>query len=161
MDVELTTSPLLTGLADAFVLESNNSSNAWGLGPRAGLEASCLLGKGFRFLGDAAVSVLYTQYTHITHQEAPLTAALPNPIGITQTNMQTVRPELDLGLGIGYGTYISKQRFHFDLSANYDFIVFWEQNMIRKLLDEAITGVGSAANNIYMQGLNVTARFDF
>lgn len=154
-------SGIFTGLSYPTIT-SENSSNSWAIGPRVGLDASYLLGMGFRLEGSTAGSLLATQYTHVRHQENIATIGnTPSTIGTEINNYNCVRPEVDLGLGLGWGKYLSEGRFYFDLSANYDFIAFFEQNMIRNLLDQSVAGVGSSASNLYFQGLNITARFDF
>lgn len=153
INVDLTITPPLSTPEQTVV--STNSSNSWSVGPRTGFDAACLLWKGFRIDSTAAASLLYTQFTHVAHQEND------GAIALTQTDLQTLTPELDLSLGLGWGTYLAKQRFHLDLSAGYDFNIFWNQNQIRKNLDEAITGVSPTAGNLYLHGLNITTRFDF
>ena len=162
VNVGASVSSLIFSDPSASVIYSRNHSNSWGVGPRAGFEASCLLGMGFRFEGDAAASVLYTKYTSIEHSEqAASLAAVPSKLGLTMNQYVTVRPELDMSIGFGWGTYLDGQTYHIDFSAKYDFAVFWQQNMIRKLLDQAVAGTGAAAGNLYLQGLNVRGSFDF
>lgn len=162
MDVAVTPpTSVFTSLASA-VVSSVNSSNSWGVGPRVGIDGSYLLGKGIRFEGRAATSLLVTQFTHVRHREGQAqTGTTPSVLGSSIHNFNCVRPEGDLGIGLGWGMYSAKGDFHFDLTANYDFLVFFEQNMIRKLLDQTISGVSPAVSNLYLQGLNITARFDF
>jgi hypothetical protein len=162
MDVAVTPpTSIFTSLTSPVIL-SQNSSNSWGVGPRVGLDASYLLGMGIRFEGRAATSLLVTQFTHVRHKETQATVGnLPTTLGSSIHNYNCVRPEGDLSIGLGWGRYSPKGRFHFDLTANYDFLVFFEQNMIRKLLDQTISGVSPAVSNLYFQGLNITARFDF
>ena len=143
-------------------ITSTNSSNSWAIGPRVGLDASYLLGMGFRFEGRAAASLLVTQFTHVRHKENVVTPGqTPTTLASQIKKYNCLRPEGDLGIGLGWGKYLSQGRYHFDLTANYDFLVFFEQNMIRKLLDQTISGVSPAVSNLYFQGLNITARFDF
>jgi len=162
MDVGITLPTSIFTNTTSPVIHSVNSSNSWGVGPRVGLDASYLLGMGIRFEGRAAASLLVTQFTHVRHKEDQATVGVtPTVLGSSIHNYNCVRPEGDLGIGLGWGMYSPKGRFHFDLTANYDFLVFFEQNMIRKLLDQTISGVSPAVSNLYFQGLNITARFDF
>lgn len=141
---------------------SKNFSNSWAIGPRVGLDASYLLGMGIRFEGSMAASILVTQYTKVRHREDVASAStVPSVLGAKISKYNSLRPEADLSLGLGWGRYLHKGRYHFDLSANYDFLIFFEQNMIRKLLDQTISGVSPAVSNLYFQGLNISARFDF
>ncbi len=72
----------------------------------------------------------------------------------------TVRPMLDLGLGIGWGMYAFDNQYHFDFLATYDFNVYWNQNMMRTLADDFAIGVPSS-NDLFQQGLTLRAQFDF
>lgn len=153
---------LVISTQSAPVIYSRNSSNSWALGPRVGFNTSWLLGMGFRVEGGAAGSLLFTQYTSIKHREKVADSTIsPSTIKTSFSNLNVIRPEADLSLGLGWGSYFNKQRFHFDLSADYDFMIFFEQNMIRKLLDQTISGVGASVSNLYLHGLNIKARFDF
>jgi len=162
IDVTVTPpSSIFTSLSSP-ILTSKNSSNSWAIGPRVGLDASYLLGMGIRFEGRAAASLLVTQFTHVRHEENVATPGItPSTLASQIKKYNCVRPEGDLGIGLGWGKYLANGRYHFDLTANYDFLVFFEQNMIRKLLDQTISGVSPAVSNLYFQGLNITARFDF
>ena len=48
---------------------SNNHSSSWAVGPTTGVGGHWFLGRGFRFEGNAAASILYTQYTTNSHSE--------------------------------------------------------------------------------------------
>lgn len=141
---------------------SRNHSNSWALGPRVGLGANCLLSRGFRLEGNAAGSLLFTQYTTIGHSENNTSATgVPATMSTTITDYDCVRPVAELGLGFGWGRYLHNQRYHIDFSLTYDFTLFWQQNMIRKLVDQAVIGSGAAAGNLDLHGLTLTGRFDF
>lgn len=142
---------------------SRNSSHSWGVGPRAAVEVDCLLGMGFRLEGEVGTSLLFTQYTNVRHSEnVANAAAVPQTLTAEFHDYNCVRPIGELGLGIGWGSYLADQKYHIDLSASYDFMLFWNQNMMRKLLDTVNDGVGGAAGgDLSLNGLTFTARFDF
>lgn len=163
MTVDLTESAgLLTGALSPQPITSNNTSHSWSIGPKLGLNGDLLLCSGFRLEGEAAASLLYTQYTTVKHSEdAASTTFTPGPYTVSYTNYNCVRPVAELGLGIGWGTYLADRKFHIDFSADYDFTYFWSQNMMRKLLDDTLAGTSSSAADLYFHGLTATARFDF
>ena len=66
----------------------------------------------------------------------------------------------DMSIGLGWGSYFACQDYHFDLLAPYDFNVMWGQNMMRQLVSSYSYTVG-APGDLQIQGLTVTARFDF
>lgn len=140
-------------------IQSRNLSHSWALGPRFGSEARCLLPMGFRLEGDFAASLLFTRYTTVFQKEdAANTVSLDRYL--TYTNYDTLRPAIEAGLGLGWGRYLSNQDYHLDFSASYDFQLFWDQNMMRKLVSEQYNQ-SYATGNLLLQGLTVKARFDY
>ncbi|MBS0627979.1 MAG: hypothetical protein JSS09_07195 [Verrucomicrobia bacterium] len=147
---------------DMSQVHSYNSSHSWGVGPRTGFDMSWLLGKGFKVEAEAAFSLLFTQYTKIKHAEQVASeAASPDILRAKLSYVNCVRPELDLGLGIGWGSYLAEQKYYIDFSAKYEFLLFWQQNMMRKLADQTVSGTGAAAGDLYLQGLDIRASFHF
>ena len=139
---------------------SHNRSQSWAVGPRAGLQAHWLLGWGFRMEGDVSGSLLYTRYTKVSHIEDAGTGSSLGSLSYHDYN--TLRPMADMGIGFGWGSYFDRQNYHFDLLATYDFNVMWGQNMMRQVTN-IVNGhlTSSAAGDLHLQGLTVTARFDF
>lgn len=143
---------------------SNNDSKGWGVGPNFAANMHWLLGKGFRVEGNAALSLLYMQYTQREHREQfseDITDTLP--INGHMPDRGYLRAINELGLGLGWGAYF-KDHYHFDLSARYDFTILWAQNAMREtvgyLANNAI-GYSNPAGNLNLHGLTLTARFDF
>ena len=154
----------------AYFTKSNWSS--WRLGPRLGVDGSWLLGCGFRFIGNASASLLYTRYTKLNYSSSIPNyvtensddggeAALANPTSWkTYKNYGTVRPNFEIDAGFGWGTYIGDE-FHLDFAATYDFNVFWNENMGASAANWAVSSVDAAPGNLYLHGLTIKARFDF
>lgn len=140
---------------------SRNQSHSWSLGPVFGSGARWLIGSGVRLEGHGDISLLFTQYSRLTHSENSVSANSDSPLfGTSQTNFNTVRPTAQLGLGIGWGSYTYCGKYHVDFSADYDFNVFWNQNMIRSLVDNFSAG-SSSSGDLFLHGLTLTGRFDF
>ncbi len=141
---------------------SFTQSKAWALGPKGGMQGHWHMGWGFRLEGDFAGALLFTRYYKTHHREDPTEASDP-AAGFTASmpNYNCLRPMAEMGLGLGWGSYFSNQSYHFDLLVNYDFMILWEQNMMRKLMDEIAVGTDASAGDLHMNGLTVTARFDF
>lgn len=137
---------------------SHNLSHAWSLGPRGGLQAHCLLGAGFRMEGDCSGSVLFTRYTKVAHEEVTPSSLV---YALQYCDYNTLRPMADMSIGLGWGSYFDHQNYHFDLLATYDFNVMWGQNMMRSIVDTHNLGSAFEAGALYLQGLTVSARFDF
>jgi hypothetical protein len=154
-------------MADAILLgqvanpiQSNNYAQSWALGPRFGLKGSFLLGAGFCLTGNIGSSLLYTDYIRITHSEDSASAgAFPNKLELNM-NTTTLKPAMETGLGICWNRRFSKDRYLFNIGADYDFLLFWSQNMMREMLD--ITWAKAAGNgDLYLHGLTLTAALSF
>jgi hypothetical protein len=143
-------------------LISHNRSKSWAVGPRAGFQGHWLLGYGFRMEGDVSGSILFTRYVSVTHREDSYTSMLPNTLYWTRfADYNTIRPMADLKVGLGWGSYFSRQNYHIDFLATYDFSVLWGQNMIRPLISSSVSTHTFEALDLHLQGLTATARLDF
>ena len=146
-------------LAVSGSLTSTFHQKSWGLGPRFAFDTNWLLGWGFRFMADAAASVMYTRYTHLdgTLNGGGTYGVTANLSTNSSTSYNTLRAVTETALGLGWGSYFGDNNdFHFDLSASYEFNVYWNQNMFGMVM----AGDG-APGNTYLHGLNIAARFDF
>jgi hypothetical protein len=139
--------------------ESFSKTDSWSIGPRMGIGTNWMLESGIRFFGSANASLLYTRY-YWKHREGN-----ESFIEITQFIAGTsgdscLRPNFDMDLGLGWGSYFTKNRWHIDLAASYDFKVFWNQNMMRYYLEQTGSFL-SDDHDLYLQGLTFMARMDF
>jgi hypothetical protein len=151
----------ISSLADQPI-ESTNSSNSWGVGPILGVSGNCLLGKGFRLEGSASTTLVYTTYTSINHSETVASTLFnPGPYTATYTNYIGLRPNIDAVLGLGYGKYLHSCDMHIDFAVAYEFSMYWGQNMMRKLLDNVLTGTSPAPSDLLLQGLILSLQFAF
>lgn len=146
------------------VWEANYASHANGIGPRFGANGNCYLGYGIKLIGNAAASLLFTGY-HVSQDVTSPDADTPLPVRTTLKEFSTLRPNLDISLGLGWDTYSYCQKFHWNIEAVYDFSIFWEQNMMRYLADlvgSNYYGIGGgSAGNLYLQGLIIKTGFNF
>ncbi len=152
-----------TGVAvPATTRRAQYYSRGNGVGPRIGMNGNWHLGYGLRFMGNAAASLLFTDYDvnqNVDRSDSSGTFVFPQKTKIDDLNV--LRPNLDLSLGLGWGSYFKCRRFHWDLAATYDFSVFWGQNMIRYLADTVQVGTQAAASDLYLQGLTIKTQFEF
>lgn len=124
----------------------NTKSHSWAIGPMLGTNAHWLFCHGLRLEGKASAAIVYTRYTQLTKDKQFVT----NPSRSIIPNYNSVNPMAELGMGFGWGRYLDNQNYYIDLSARYDFNIFWNQNQM-------IGGGG----DLYMHGLTLTGRFDF
>lgn len=140
-------------------LASNNKSHSWGIGPRLGVEGRYNLPMGFNLDGLIGATLLFNKFTEIKHSEGTASIYYEGPDSIN-ISYDSVRPELDLNLGFGWGMDISnKQRI--DLVLSYDFLYFWGQNMMRYVTDEFFAGTSAGSLDLYFQGITFKASYGF
>jgi len=152
------------GVANNQSLASNQNSRSWGIGPEIGLDTNWMFGYGLRMTAKAEADLLYTRYTTTTGETVTNlnTGAIITRDEISQKHSDYLRPHANLEMGFGWGTYFDNNKWHFDLLATYGFQVFWNQNMFRHFTDDIVRASSNAPNgDLFVQGLNLTARFDF
>ncbi len=144
-------------LGDSDLLSDHSYSvhmTSWGLGPKFVFDTNWLLGYGIKILGNIGASILYTQYNANASYYNVLNSVAASGSAEYLDNYGTLRPVTEFFLGLGWGSYFAKEKFHFDFSVGYDFDVYWDYNMLFYSIDQVI-------GNMYLQGMNIQVRFDF
>lgn len=139
----------------------SQDSNSFGIGPRVGLNSSWMVGYGIRIYANGEADILHTKYTKLrAHQESNVTTA--SILNINDDDAVYLRAHIESVLGLGWGTHFSNDAWYVDLSADYGFQVFFDQNMFRNFVGDQNIGKSISPNgNLYVHGLTMTLRFDF
>ncbi len=141
---------------------SRNRSHNLGIGPKIGVEGRIKLCEEFRIEGMGAIDCLWTHFSQITHSEdAASTTFNPGPYRASMNSYNCLRTIAELGLGLGWGRSFSCEKYHLDISAAYDFIYLWNQNMMRFQVDSILTGSSESAADFMLHGLTLSSRFQF
>jgi hypothetical protein len=141
---------------------SKTKSKNYCIGPIFGCEAYYLLPLGWRITAHGAGSLLATRSTTLKHKEDPQSIAVnPGPYRIDHAHYQGILPNAEIGLGIGWGKYLGNHHYYLDFSASYDFTIFWAQNVMRQMLDEAWSGTRATSGNLSFDGLTLNAHLSF
>lgn len=143
-----------------LIVHSHNVCRSWAVGPTVGVDVHWLLGCGFRIESDVALDLLHTRYTKIYHSEDALTSN-GIPVSCDFDDFNCVRAVTEAGLGLGWGSYFYCNQYAVDILLAYDFSIFWNQNMMRRLVDLNTLQQNAAAENFSLHGLTATVRFDF
>ncbi len=120
-----------------------------GVGARVGINTDWLLGCGFKLFSNVSASALAGWFD--TTQKFTISNSVSTPdnsVNLTN-NPQAFVPNLELNLGLDWGTYLDKKQYYLDFRAGYEFQVWWDQLHMRQF----VTSVGNG-NNSYQ---NVTA----
>jgi Legionella pneumophila major outer membrane protein precursor len=133
-------------------------SNNWGLGPRFAARANWFLGGGVSLVSKAGASLLFTQFNEIYRKDNNLVST--GPVYRQGGEINVLRPQFEAGLGMQWGGYVGDDSMHLDLSATYDFNMFWNQNEAVNALTGNLS-VAPSSGSLYLHGLTVRAGFDF
>lgn len=123
------------------------------------MQTHWLLGAGFRMEGDLGLSLLYNKFDKMS-SNVDMSGVDGEPSHVRQ-KVSTVRPTVDLSAGLGWGSYLDRQNYHFDMLFAYEFFLLPGQNMMRYVANENIYMNSAAPNDLFMHGLTVKLRFDF
>ncbi len=143
-------------------VRSNHRSKSWFAGPRAGIDMNWILGYGLRATGSLAGSLLYQRQratTSGTITETENGVLVTQPLDLKNT-YRHVRTQSEMGLGLGWGTYLAEDAFHIDFLAAYEFHLWAKQNVMRSSIDSSYRGFSPPGDLMY-QGLTLTMRIDF
>ncbi len=124
----------------------HGDNDFWGIGARAGLDSDWLLGKGWCLFGNVAASMLFGKFE--------VNQSMMLPSGVTADGFdidhhfyQNV-PNFEIALGIGWGRYFDKNKYHIGLRAAYEFHEWFDQLNMRKFY----SGTEGYANDIVSRG---------
>ena len=128
-----------------------------------------LLSSDWRFFGTPAFVLAYQQYSLKRHhnREDRLFYSVDY-----KDKKYAVVPIVELALGIGYGSYFSNHNWHIDISASYEFQVWFNQiTMMSYAKSDSLYIVGLNTDfptnnpyqptNLMIHGLTVSAKLDF
>lgn len=129
----------------------------WGVGTRAGLYSEYGLGGGWGLFANLAFAMLFSKFD--IHQEMPL--------GVFSYEFNekfyTNTPNMDLVLGVSWGTYLNHHRHRFSIQGTYEFQEWWNINWLRRILDsDSVSGTDFVSRgNFSFNGVSIRFLFDF
>jgi len=173
--------------APSLITDDKFEVDSWAVGPRAGIEAAWLFCKNISLFTKASASLLYTDHEVKAFGQSfnAFNAPLPSPRrpeNATPTNVKfpslhicAIRPDIEMNIGLCYEGYFNCGRFHYCIKAGYDALAFLSQNVFAKLsiptndivdingaeVVEPIWFPETNTGDLFIHGLNITARLDF
>lgn len=146
-----------------FFFSSRSVQDTWLVGPRVGIINDWNLGCGWKLIGNADLSLCF-QHFKVSFQDFDAAGICSK----THEKLNRLTPNLQLGLGVGYGTYFDDCNYHLEGTLGYDFQVFWNQNYMSLLvMNELFTVLspiyfnGSKPADLFLHGFTAGLRFDF
>lgn len=137
---------------------SRNGISSWGIGPRVGLDNWWGFCGNYRIFSDVSGGVIFTDYTTKTKQFEILNNVKTTLISVND-DPNELKFDLQASIGLGWEDYLSYDRYHVNLTIGYDFLIFFNQNLFRRYLNNSS---GQIVNgDLYLHGLTVKLGVDF
>lgn len=139
-------------------------SKSWLIGPRGGINTMWHLGEGFHIIGNAAGSILYQKFHKVNWRTTVPGGQYEYPneyIYRASKDKAYFTPNIEASLGLGWGDYFNDNNWHVAVSAEYEFHYFWNQNMMRRLIDQVNYRHDPSIGDLVLHGLVINLSFDF
>ncbi|HRW58692.1 MAG TPA: Lpg1974 family pore-forming outer membrane protein [Chlamydiales bacterium] len=141
---------------------SYNHSRSYLFGFRANLNSFCEITKGLSFISKTGCNIFFQKFLITTKQENA-----PGNIGLhVKDDQEAIRNSTDISLGFHYEKNFYGNKWNFELIALYDFNFYFDQNMMKALVDKTKPlptnrYVNGTNGDFFMHGLNFTAKLNF
>jgi len=108
----------------------------FGLGARMGVDTDWLLGCGFKLYSNISTSLLAGWFDNAEHGAVPGTAIRYD----MKNKPQMVVPNMDIAVGLDWGTDLGNCNYYFDMRAGYEFQMWWDQLNMRQFVSGGASG---------------------
>ena len=167
---------------ERFQEKSFFTTKSSAVGPRMGMNTDWLVWCDFRFVANMATSLLYTEYKIQANDSdgvivQPFNSNEPVDFSaeISLIKQCALRPVLELGIGLGWGSPFFCNKWYFDIEVRYDAAIYWSQNVFPQYTIFPSQGDNALPNNsadafyfldfgrgdLFLHGLTVKARIEF
>jgi hypothetical protein len=145
------------GIQPAFNNEVDLRSKFKGIGVRAGLNSTWMLGRGFAFFGNAAISIVYGRFSVDADENNFLTTAPFSTTEVLDTDehFRSSKGMTDLAFGISWSTMFSDCQYGFTLALAWEHHLFFNQNQFWRVNRVGGQALMAQPNN---SGMNVFSK---
>lgn len=135
----------------------DQAEKAFGIGFRMGLKTIWNFTRNWSIHGYGFGDILSTRFkVHSSNVQFPVNnSSAQTTRDQLETKTSTLQPIVELSLSLCWDNWFDDERYHFGLSAGWEEQIWFNNNHL--LIDNGSSNVG----NLYLQGLIVSARFDF
>lgn len=145
-----------TSAADSMYMSQDQ--DYWGVGIRTGFNTAWHFSRCFSIVGNVALSALWSQFETTRKDQfySSVDTTVPSLISFwTENSFHTVKPVLELFLGLRWDTWFCDEDFHFSADIGWEEQMWWNQNQFYRVYEEGAHG------DLGFQGLTIHFRFDF
>ena len=151
--------------------KSNWKSDSWLIGPKFAVYSKWMVSECFFISGNFSTSLFYQNFDSKGIESGTASSVYSNRV-LLKNKFSTLNPSIECLLGLGYTKSFCENAYNFMLKAGYEFITYFNQNMMRHYRDNMHINVihesGVSPNtsyqnigNLVIHGLTVKAQFDF
>lgn len=137
----------------ARTLQIHEKQDYWGLGLRGGLNTQWHFTRNWSIFGQLAISELYGQFQETRKDVAG--GENPGIAAFEKDQFHTIKPVLEMALGIRYETFFSDDRYQLFFQAGWEEQIWFDQN---QFID---SGNRASKGDLVFQGLDIKAGFSF
>ncbi len=134
-------------------LTIHEKQDYWGLGLRGGFNTEWHFTRNWSIYGNLAISELYGQF-EVTRKDIE-GGTTPGIALFVRNNFHTIKPVLEMALGVRYETFFSDDRYQLFFQAGWEEQMWFDQN---QFIDNGFRG---SRGDLVFQGLDIKAGFSF
>ena len=142
-------------------------NDSWAIGPRFGINTQWIFYEGFRLFGNAAINLMFSS-NKMSGSGISNGTTVSTPFNFNTDKKYVLRNVEELVIGLGWGSYFTSDKWHFDIFAAYEVQRYSHTNYMNKYaqMRSIDSNADSALNLIkpgdtYLHGLTAGVRFDF
>ncbi len=135
-----------------------DKSYFWGIGPKIGAGTEWFLGSGFSLSTTLAAALQYGHFDVSYFQQQSNTANQDLRI---RENRHQFAPEIEFGLGLGYGTYLNNHCNYLDVSLWYEGEYWFRQNQTINVLQANAARYINHSEDVSFHGATLKVRVNF
>lgn len=140
------------------ILKVRRKNDFWGIGPRAGVDATWFFNNHFSFYGMGSAALLWGDFdVHEKEKEAIANRELIN----FNADFHSIVPTAQLLLGFQWESNFNEARNHFKILLAYEFQYWWRQNQMLDFESAGSFNPDRFSEDVSLQGLTLNVRFDF
>lgn len=138
----------------------HGDNDFWGIGARAGVDTDWILGKGWGLFGNVAASMLAGKFDITQNMTLPSGS---DGYDIRHEYFQNT-PNFEIVLGLSWGRFFDKNKYHVGLKAAYEFHEWFDQLNMLKFASASGTGAYGvdtvSRGNLSFNGFSLQLQLD-
>lgn len=135
-----------------------SKNDFWGVGGRMGVNTTWTLGAGWDLLANLSTAFLVGEIDTSQNTQAGSNHSIQSEFEFDQIN-----PNLEMQLGLSWGTYFNRQQHHFALQVMYEFQQWWDQLWLRKFHSTTLVSLNDTVSrgDLKLSGVSIRFLFNF